>query len=73
MEATLHMLDDTLLPLADWVLELLEDSQSLQEAGLHLVQAGISTAGIFTANLCLQTSYQPSAFLTQGKLQMLTH
>ena len=41
VDETSHMLDDTLLPLANWVLELIDDCHSLEEAGMQLAQANI--------------------------------
>lgn len=32
VEATLHTLDDALLPAANWVLEILQDSEDLEKA-----------------------------------------
>ena len=44
VDATLHTLDDTVLPSANWVLELLEDCQNLEEvAGIKITLADITT------------------------------
>ena len=69
---TLQMLDDTVLPLANWVLELLDDSHSLEVAGmgcnLHNIIAfqkqsakpfNAKLKRIFRAILLLLMMYQP--------------
>ena len=43
VEATLHTLDDTALPSANWVLDLLDESNNLEEAaGIKVTQADIT-------------------------------
>ena len=44
VESTLHTLDDALLPAANWVLELLDDKESLDEvADLNITSADIQS------------------------------
>lgn len=46
VEATLHTLDDALLPAANWVLELLEDSENLEKAaGTKVTSTDIAING----------------------------
>ena len=44
VDATLHTLDDAVLPAANWVLELLEECANLESAtGIKITQADIKT------------------------------
>ena len=88
VNATLHSLDDSLLPSANWVLELLDDLEQLEEAtGIIVTLADIATfqeqvtkpfiaylkENIFHIFLFQTRSYQQWAFLILGELQRLTY